>query len=131
MSAAIEAPDWVNDTPPEARYDLTMYVDRGDGQEINITREEFIELKRHLAAVRGYVPGGSEGVKDLLDDLVKELGQDPSSTIIADKQQVAFHLVVAREIYRRCPEAVVGPEELFGGILRRLSEEEVPRGLGK
>jgi len=47
-------PDWVDLTPEDILYDLAMYNDHGGGQEIEITREEFIALKQHLAALRGY-----------------------------------------------------------------------------
>lgn len=57
--------DWVKFTPPERPqeerlpgadlfYTLLM-SDEGDGQEIYITRDEFIALKQRLAEMRGLV----------------------------------------------------------------------------
>jgi hypothetical protein len=53
-------PDWLTDTPP-VDYSLEMYV--GESQQtISLTREEFIALKLHLAAMRGYaIPETEEG----------------------------------------------------------------------
>jgi hypothetical protein len=49
-------PEWVNGTPNDITYSLTMY--RSDGspaQDISdLTREEFCALKQHLAAMRGF-----------------------------------------------------------------------------
>lgn len=52
-------PEWVNTTPETHEYVLAM-VDVENGgpfpQEIDITREEFIELKACLAKMRGLAP---------------------------------------------------------------------------
>jgi hypothetical protein len=51
----VEAPDWVNVTPDDNSYGLTMWEGGGGNeQEIDITRDEFIRLKRFLAALRDY-----------------------------------------------------------------------------
>ncbi|GEM_PF-3403592 len=56
--------NWETFTPPEPpnpregaiiQYDLEMYVDAGagqKGQQVNITRDEFVSLKRYLAQMR-------------------------------------------------------------------------------
>lgn len=55
VPAAPEKPDWVNETPDETTYDLTMYGDHGGSiQEIDLARAEYIALKAHLAKLRGY-----------------------------------------------------------------------------
>jgi hypothetical protein len=51
----IETPDWVNETPDDVEYSMMMYDVGGQcEQEIHMTREEFIRLKRWLAALRVY-----------------------------------------------------------------------------
>jgi hypothetical protein len=52
-----ETPDWVNDTPDECCYDLTMF-DSGGGsiEESHIDRAEYLALKAKLAEMRGYSP---------------------------------------------------------------------------
>jgi hypothetical protein len=53
IKGKIELPEWMP-TPRESSYDLTMFSDDGGGiQEIRLTREEFLELKCHLAEMRG------------------------------------------------------------------------------
>jgi len=48
-------PDWVTETPDDVSYNLAMFGDEGAAvQDIPLTREEFIELKRRLAELRGY-----------------------------------------------------------------------------
>jgi hypothetical protein len=49
-------PEWVNDTPADHGYNLTMFEDNDIGvEEIDLTRDEYLELKRHLAVMRGYI----------------------------------------------------------------------------
>jgi hypothetical protein len=46
-------PDWLDETPRETEYLLLMNDGAGESQqEIDMTREEFIALKRHLATIR-------------------------------------------------------------------------------
>jgi hypothetical protein len=53
IKGKIELQEWMP-TPRESSYDLTMFSDDGSGiQEISLTREEFLELKCHLAEIRG------------------------------------------------------------------------------
>jgi hypothetical protein len=47
-----EVPDWVNETPDYKDYSLTMLDPFGSGeQNVQMTRAEFITLKRWLAAL--------------------------------------------------------------------------------
>ncbi len=51
-----ERPEWMDETPPETAYALVMEVEADaieDVQRIEMTREEFIALKQHLAKMRG------------------------------------------------------------------------------
>ena len=51
--------DWVTTTPAGESegeacfFDLAMNCDANDGQDIILSRTEFIALKRHLAEMRG------------------------------------------------------------------------------
>jgi hypothetical protein len=52
------APDWVNETPDDTEYLVTMHDQEFQPeQQVNLTRGEFIRLKRWLAALRGYSLG--------------------------------------------------------------------------
>ena len=54
QKAAVVIPDWVTKTPDGPSYLLVMFSDNGDAaQEINITRAEFLGLKKRLASMRG------------------------------------------------------------------------------
>src|ERR1043166_2560438 len=49
------APDWVWSTPWEIEYSLSMINDGGeDTERIDLTRDEYISIKHHLARLRGY-----------------------------------------------------------------------------
>jgi hypothetical protein len=48
-------PDWVTSTPVECSYVIEMYDSAGDNIEtLALTRDEYIGLKRELAALRSY-----------------------------------------------------------------------------
>jgi len=51
--AASDVPDWVRETPEDLEYQLGMWDGGGGEQIIQITRKEFIDLKFHLAKLRG------------------------------------------------------------------------------
>jgi len=52
--SAQDVPDWVNVTPEGPRYDLAMWEGADAAQFLHLTRDEFIMLKRFLAASRGH-----------------------------------------------------------------------------
>lgn len=58
-----QLPDWAQKTPGETVYCITMYnsSDSGEAQLVDITRQEFIELKIRLAELRGIMPAGDAG----------------------------------------------------------------------
>ena len=60
VPARLAAEDWANNTPRDFDYDLMMY-DEYDGQRqiISLTRDEYIDLKHHLAGLRGIVPAAT------------------------------------------------------------------------
>lgn len=48
-------PDWVNETPEDCSYDLTMFEPGGGHiQDIELTRDEYIQLKQYLAVMRNH-----------------------------------------------------------------------------
>jgi len=47
---------WVDYTPEDTVYELTMYEGGASIQAVELTRAEFLRLKAFLAADRGYVP---------------------------------------------------------------------------
>jgi hypothetical protein len=98
-----EIPYWVTETPEECSYDLSMFEGRGGSiEEISISRDEYIGLKAHLAAMRGYHSGDG----DLRDFLLS------GANVIADSPlEAARQLQTARRAYKLCPEWVVFDSE--------------------
>ena len=52
---APEVEDWVSDTPSETLYQLEMWQQETI-ESIDMTRREYVSLKRHLAGLRGIIP---------------------------------------------------------------------------
>jgi hypothetical protein len=50
-----EMPEWVNETPPNPYHLIVEGRDEWE-QEIDLTHDEYVELKRHLAVMRGHIP---------------------------------------------------------------------------
>ena len=114
--------EWVEETQPDYDYHLGMYDPYGArGQEVEITREEYIALKRHLPAVRGYTAGDAA---ECVNELAKQIKSGESgSSISPDSQQVAAYLVEARALCSLCPEAVVSPGESFDAQLKVMQTQ--------
>ena len=53
---ATELPEWVTKTMPEPDYVLEMACRCGDcnTESVDLTRDEYLALKLHLAKLRGY-----------------------------------------------------------------------------
>lgn len=52
-----EIPGWVTAVPPDHSYSLTMFVDNDysdDEFNLDLTRDEFMSLRDHLAELRGF-----------------------------------------------------------------------------
>jgi hypothetical protein len=119
-------PDWAEFTPESPTYDLIMFDGGGASeQEVALTRDEFLALKRHLAAMRGYTaaePMTHIGVITLARDRASAEGE----TGLPEKspQQIASYLQVARWLYLHCPEAVVSTTEGFDDILEEIANPE-------
>ena len=56
-TAAQEVPDWLTETMSEMDYKLEIMCGCGDcnTEVVDLTRDEYIALKRHLAKMRGIV----------------------------------------------------------------------------
>jgi hypothetical protein len=50
-----ELPDWITETPDDNTYNLEMWDENETIQSIDLTRVEYLTLKRHLAEMRGFV----------------------------------------------------------------------------
>ena len=110
-------PDWVKETPADHLYTLTMFENSDAGiEEIQMSRAEYIALKAHLAALRGYTVGN---IRDRAINLDNDL---PPGYRNGDLQQNARHLENARAIYRACPELVVVKSSKLDRILATLSD---------
>jgi hypothetical protein len=131
----IEIPDWVENTPDDTVYELIMWNPEGDSaQQLEMSREEYIALKAHLAAMRGYkigdfrarIPGLPREMRD------NEIGRRffpyydsipiPPEEDDDTKQQSARSIQTARELYQVIPELVVFQSAEFDEYLESLAE---------
>jgi hypothetical protein len=56
-----DTPGWVTETPMQTfGYWLSMEEESLSGEVIELTRAEYIELKQHLAKMRGYMKAAGE-----------------------------------------------------------------------
>lgn len=115
----IEVPDWVDETWPDHTYKMTVFAS-GDcsEEEIEITRHEYITLKTHLAAMRGYrAPSFADAWREMK-------GHDRLDAYYdEDDQQVAMHIQTARDIYRAMPHVVLVESEAFDAEVNKLADE--------
>jgi hypothetical protein len=113
----IEIPDWVEDTPADPSYSLAVFDNEGNmPQEIDVTRDEYIALKRHLAAMRGYF------VTDIPAQVAALCNDAPEVYRQKDEQQIARHLETARDFYRACPDLVVFDSDELADYVKKLTE---------
>lgn len=114
-----KTPDWVNDTPPDNEYRMSVASDcqLANLETIDLSREEYIALKAHLAAIRGYASAGK--LEDRLAEVTDQI--ESSSTIITPGlDQVTSHLQSAREMFRRCPDLVMLKSETIDADLDEI-----------
>jgi hypothetical protein len=118
-----EIPFWVTSTHPEHAYNLIVFESGDSGiEEIDLSREEYIDLKRHLAAARGYTSGdAAERATEIVKEIERLEGMGSPDSPSVDSQQVATFLQTARALYRICPEAVVCPDGDFSATLEKLA----------
>jgi hypothetical protein len=100
-----EIPLWFSQGEPET-HSYSMVMQHPDTEEIScacdlieMTREEYMALRLHLAAMRGYTIGDFRA-------RIAELEVE-GHTRPGDLQQAACHLETARAVYRVCPDLVV------------------------
>ena len=99
-------PDWVTSTPPDNFYSLTMFQNGFGVEEIDdIDRDEYITLKEHLAAMRGY--GYAEQMAAFVASQT-EKAAFPDGADRVDLEQLALGLDDAQEFYRNYPALVMG-----------------------
>lgn len=105
----MEIADWVNDTPPDNEYCLMITSESTalTPQSVDLTRNEYIALKRHLAALRGL------GKIDVTESIARVSGTEvaPNITTADDQESAARDLRTARVLYRLVPDAVVIADE--------------------
>lgn len=109
-------PEWATTTPPDHQYLLEMFESSDQSvEEVDLTRDEYIALKAHLAALRGY--GVSANVAEALwaFDQCQKLHEMYGGS--NDAQQVIMHLQTARHFYQHLPALVVFRSELFDKML--------------
>jgi len=116
-----EIPEWVDKTPDPPEYDLVMWDAGGSSEEnIEVTREEYIALKAHLAGMRGYRIGtAAEAVRMVMECP----GLAEYNTL--DEQQIASHIETARDVYRWLPDLVVCQSAQFQAEINRLAAVEM------
>jgi hypothetical protein len=115
-----EIPYWVDSTLPEHAYQLVI-MESGDHSEelVELTRDEYITLKAHLAAMRGYKTiTAAEAIK-----LFGETESLSDYYNCRDSQQAASHIETARDIYRALPELVLTVSEEFDAEIEELAQQ--------
>jgi hypothetical protein len=120
MSELNEIPGWVENTPQEQAYELSMFDSDDNAQQIEMSREEFIALKAHLAALRGYRIGD---LRERLTALVLESNPNQDQPIGDDLQQTAELVRIARLYYERCPDLVVFESDTLDDEIEELAGE--------
>ncbi|MCU1330624.1 MAG: hypothetical protein JWN34_5994 [Bryobacterales bacterium] len=115
-------PDWVADTPEDITYNLTMFdALGGPEQNIDLTPDEFIALKEHLAAMRGY--GAPQSAFEAVVMLKASEGLNRLDTYeLADEQSAAVLLETTRDFYRCVPSLVVCPSETLDAELAEMAK---------
>jgi hypothetical protein len=106
-----EIPIWVTETLPELIYQLIVWEgDGSEGESVDLTRNEYIALKAHLAAMRGYKTITPIEAIKLVGDFCD-----------AGSRDSARHLQIAREIYQGHPELIMNVSEEFDAELAELA----------
>lgn len=124
MSAeAIEIPGWVKETPEECSYGLVMRGSAdGSIETVDISRDEFVTLKSHLAAMRGYVKISADDAITQLSGI--EIDPERRVRLSTAAYSVARELQLARIIYRKIPAVVVVADAELDARLGKIGAEE-------
>lgn len=117
---AQEIPDWVTSTHPEHTYQLVVFESNDSGvEEVGMTRDEYIALKHHLAAMRGYTLTDARSAVAAIENSDIPEAQDYRQ---GGEHQIAMHLQTARRLYRYFPEMVVWTSPEFDAELSNLTK---------
>lgn len=121
MTPRLDIPFWVDSTTPEHAYRLVLLesADAAHDEDIDLTRDEYIALKKQLAGMRGYKVGHVTEKHACIAELAKSL---PAEYRQKDEQQNARHLQNARIIYRHCSDLVVFESEKLDQSLQELAD---------
>src|SRR5665213_834839 len=68
LEVAEALPEWVNDTPPDNQYFMAVSSELKmvNLETVQLSREEYISLKEHLCALRGYCAPTASGALDAM-----------------------------------------------------------------
>jgi hypothetical protein len=116
VGAGERVPDWVNDTPPDNEYCLMIMSEftTTTPQAIDLSRDEYIALKAHLAALRGYEL--DRNLEERLSQVSDEIKANFHS-VLPELDQVVNGLQIAREMFERCPDLVMLKSETLDADL--------------
>jgi hypothetical protein len=118
-----EQTDWIDYTPEAPTYVLDMW-EAGDGlQSVDLTRDEFVALKRHLAEMRGIAPRsiGREAAEEPLEESSADALEEKIEWLRkSEAQDFAVSLNIARILWRRCRKWVEARQmpDRFAAALR-------------
>ena len=125
--------NWFQETPDDASYDLTMY-DSGGGsiQNVQLSREEYIDLKEYIAAHRGQREDAQP--KQVEDDPAEahedEAGKDRRHLIAFVREKLSDininHALMALEAIERDKGSGTPAENFFRQLVRYLPEGLTP-----
>lgn len=105
MRETVIGPDWVNETPDATDYSLMMNT-RGDcEQDIPMTREEFIRLKRCLAALRGLPLGAPREHWDYHHTSLRE--RSPEELMELALEITQEEIQIALDLHQACSVLVM------------------------
>jgi hypothetical protein len=118
-----ELPEWVTATPADHLYSLSMFENSDASiEEVHMSRDEYIALKYHLAAMPGF--GIGEDPQAAIAAIAwKPLDEENNVSFSKQDQQVAGQILTARAIYKLCPDAVVYCGDSFIEKVQELAEE--------
>ncbi len=116
-----EIPWWVDDTTPDHTYKLIVFEngDYGRDETIDLTRAEFIALKKHLAGMRGYKIGDVTTERACVAEIHKSLPEH--YRLDQESQQEARYVEIARDLYRHSPDLVVFESETLDQHVANLA----------
>ena len=136
MPTTITTPDWLEETPDETSYDLTMY-DSGGGsiQNVQLSRDEYIDLKEYLSAHRGHCQDAqpkpkTEACDDHAEAPEDDAGKDRRHLIAFVREKLSKTNIdialMALEAIQRNTGCNTPAENFFRQLVRYLPEGLTP-----